>query len=39
VITVLCFMNRGKRTNNVKVWGSVLGLTLVNIITAVIVAP
>lgn len=39
VITVLCFMNRKKRTNNVKVWGSVLGLTVVNIIIAVIVSP
>jgi len=36
VITVLCFMNRKKRTNNVKVWGAILGLTLVNVIIAVV---
>jgi hypothetical protein len=39
VIAVLCFVNRNKRTNNVAVWGSVLGLTVVNIIIAVVVSP
>jgi hypothetical protein len=39
VIAVLCFVNRKKRANNIAVWGSVLGLTLANIIIAVVVSP
>jgi hypothetical protein len=37
VIAILCFVNRKKRTNNVAVWGAVLGLTLANIVIAVVV--
>jgi hypothetical protein len=37
VIAVLCFVNRKKRSNNVAVWGAVLGLTLANIVIAVVV--
>jgi hypothetical protein len=37
VIAVLCFVNRKKRTNNVAAWGAVLGLTLANIVIAVVV--
>ena len=36
VITVLAVMNKKKRTNNVAVWGAVLGLTLANIAIAVL---
>ena len=36
VIAILCFVNRKKRTNNVGVWGAVLGLTLANIAIAVL---
>jgi len=35
VITVLAVMNRKKRTNNVGVWGTILGLTLANVAIAV----
>jgi hypothetical protein len=37
VIAVLCFVNRKKRSNNVAVWGAVLGLSLANIVIAVVV--
>lgn len=36
VITVLAFTNRKKRTNNVGVWGAILGLTLANVGIAVL---
>ena len=36
VIAVLCFTNRKKRTNNVPVWGAVLGLTVANVAIAVL---